>query len=124
MNKDHAQSGHSTPGPTTGPAFGQRVIPVEVFDLVLFGATGDLAQRKILPGLFHRFVIGQMPPGSHIIASGRSDMGTDRFRTATKGAIIAALERDAPDHRQLDDVFEMHHLSLRRCLGGHGLERS
>lgn len=28
-----------------------RVIPVEVFDLVIFGATGDLARRKILPGL-------------------------------------------------------------------------
>ena len=34
-----------------------RVIPVDTFDLVLFGATGDLARRKILPGLFHRFVV-------------------------------------------------------------------
>ncbi|MBL7405996.1 hypothetical protein INQ30_27155, partial [Escherichia coli] len=33
-----------------------RVIPVDDFDLVIFGATGDLAQRKILPGLFRRFV--------------------------------------------------------------------
>ena len=40
-----------------------RVIPVDPFDLVLFGATGDLAQRKILPGLYHRFEVGQMPEG-------------------------------------------------------------
>ena len=35
-----------------------RVIPVGPFDLVIFGATGDLARRKILPGLFHRFQVG------------------------------------------------------------------
>ncbi len=28
-----------------------RVIPVDDFDLVIFGGTGDLARRKILPGL-------------------------------------------------------------------------
>ena len=38
-----------------------RVIPVDVFDLVIFGGTGDLARRKILPGLYRRFVAGQMP---------------------------------------------------------------
>ena len=38
-----------------------RVIPVEAFDLVIFGGTGDLARRKVLPGLFRRFCAGQMP---------------------------------------------------------------
>ena len=38
-----------------------RVIPVETFDLVIFGGTGDLARRKILPGLYRRFRAGQMP---------------------------------------------------------------
>ena len=38
-----------------------RTIPVEVFDLIVFGATGDLAQRKLLPALFHRDVQGQIP---------------------------------------------------------------
>ena len=35
-----------------------RVIPVDTFDLVIFGGTGDLARRKILPGLFRRFLTG------------------------------------------------------------------
>ena len=30
-----------------------RVIPVEPCDLVIFGGTGDLARRKILPGLYY-----------------------------------------------------------------------
>ena len=31
-----------------------RVIPVDPFTLVVFGATGDLARRKLLPAMLHR----------------------------------------------------------------------
>ncbi len=51
-----------------------RVIPVETFDLVIFGGTGDLARRKILPGLFRRFLSGQMPADARIIGAARSDL--------------------------------------------------
>lgn len=49
-----------------------RVIPVDAFDLVIFGGTGDLARRKILPGLFRRFCAGQMPPEACVIEIGRA----------------------------------------------------
>jgi glucose-6-phosphate 1-dehydrogenase len=39
--------------------------------LVLFGATGDLAGRKLLPGLFHLYRAGMMPEDFRIIGSGR-----------------------------------------------------
>ena len=61
-----------------------RVIPVNPFDLVLFGATGDLAQRKILPGLYHRFEVGQMPEDARIIGTARSDMDDDGFRAQVR----------------------------------------
>ena len=51
-----------------------RVIPVDVFDLVIFGGTGDLARRKILPGLFRRFLSGQMTADSQIIGAARAKM--------------------------------------------------
>ena len=38
-----------------------KTIPVKPFDLVIFGATGDLAKRKIIPALFRRFIAGQIP---------------------------------------------------------------
>ncbi len=57
-----------------------RVIPVDPFDLVIFGATGDLARRKILPGLFRRFCGGQMTDGSRIIGAARSEMDPAQFR--------------------------------------------
>jgi glucose-6-phosphate 1-dehydrogenase len=37
--------------------------------IVLFGATGDLAKRKLLPGLFHLFVAGLLPEKFEIIGS-------------------------------------------------------
>ncbi|WP_109311796.1 glucose-6-phosphate dehydrogenase [Ruegeria sp. AU67] len=49
-----------------------RVIPVDPFDLVIFGGTGDLAQRKILPALFRRFCSGQWAEGVQIIGAART----------------------------------------------------
>ncbi|MEX5597607.1 glucose-6-phosphate dehydrogenase [Pseudophaeobacter sp. C1-32P7] len=64
-----------------------RVIPVQPFDLVLFGATGDLARRKILPSLFHRFQIGQFSEDTRIIGSSRADLDRPEFQELTAAAI-------------------------------------
>ncbi len=64
-----------------------RVIPVDPFDLVIFGGTGDLARRKILPGLFRRFCSGQMPPEARIIGAARSDLDAGGYRDLVKDAI-------------------------------------
>lgn len=37
-----------------------ELVPVEPFDIVIFGATGDLARRKLIPALFHRWCDGQI----------------------------------------------------------------
>jgi glucose-6-phosphate 1-dehydrogenase len=76
-----------------------RVIPVEDFDLVIFGGTGDLARRKILPSLFHRFVAGQMPPDARIIGAARGDLGDAAYRKMARealGEFVDAADRD-PD---------------------------
>ncbi len=64
-----------------------RIIPVDDFDLVIFGATGDLAHRKILPGLFRRFVDGQIPAASQIIGAARTNQDDESFRNEAAGAI-------------------------------------
>lgn len=70
-----------------------RVIPVEPFDLVIFGGTGDLARRKILPGLYRRFVSGQMPEGARIIGAARSDNSAEDFRKIIESALIEFLPK-------------------------------
>ena len=46
---------------------------------MIFGGTGDLSQRKLLPALFHRWKDGQVPEGSRIIGSARTDMDTKAY---------------------------------------------
>jgi len=70
-----------------------RVIPVECFDLVIFGATGDLARRKILPGLYRRWKEGQIPEGCTIIGAARSDLHTDAFRDLVRAALEEFLPK-------------------------------
>ena len=50
------------------------------FDLVLFGGTGDLAWRKLMPALFQAFRHGTLPPGGRIIGVGRDDLSNDAYR--------------------------------------------
>jgi glucose-6-phosphate 1-dehydrogenase len=51
------------------------------FDLVLFGGTGDLAWRKLMPALFQAFRHGSLPEGGRIIGVGRDDLSDDQYRT-------------------------------------------
>ena len=48
------------------------------FDLVLFGGTGDLAMRKLLPALYRRSCAGQIDGASRIIGAARSQLSVAR----------------------------------------------
>jgi glucose-6-phosphate 1-dehydrogenase len=50
------------------------------FDLVLFGGTGDLAWRKLMPALFQAFRHGTLPPGGRIIGVGRDNLSDEQYR--------------------------------------------
>jgi len=52
---------------------------LEAFDLILFGGTGDLAMRKLLPALYRRTAAGQIPPGSRILAVARATLDRAQF---------------------------------------------
>jgi glucose-6-phosphate 1-dehydrogenase len=55
------------------------------FDLILFGGTGDLAWRKIMPALFQAFRHGSLPANGRIVGVGRDDLSDDQYRTLIKG---------------------------------------
>ena len=74
-----------------------RVIPVDLFDLVVFGGTGDLAKRKILPGLYRRFLGGQMPEGSRIIGGARANLTDEEYRAVVATAIEDFVPQDRRD---------------------------
>ena len=62
--------------------------PVEPFDLVIFGGTGDLAMRKLLPALFHRFVGGQIPADARIIGVAREALTETGYRALARAVLL------------------------------------
>ncbi len=64
-----------------------KIIPVPLFDFIIFGATGDLTLRKLLPALFYRFRDGQIPPDSRIIGVARSRLDAAAYRDRAAEAL-------------------------------------
>lgn len=52
--------------------------------LLIFGATGDLAKRKLFPAFYNLFLEGRMPKQFQIIALGRRDNDSEKFRDYIK----------------------------------------
>jgi glucose-6-phosphate 1-dehydrogenase len=68
-----------------------KLIPVEEFDLVIFGGTGDLAMRKLLPALFHRDQDGQLTDDSRVIAIGRNALDRHDYLARVEVSLHANL---------------------------------
>jgi glucose-6-phosphate 1-dehydrogenase len=57
--------------------------------IVIFGASGDLTQRKLLPAFYHLFLEGLLPEGFVIVGYARTEMDDDGFREFAHAAITA-----------------------------------
>ena len=79
-----------------------KIIPVATFDCVVFGATGDLTLRKLLPALYYRFRDGQMPPELHVIAAARSDLDDEAYRKRASKALREHVAREDLDSDTAD----------------------
>src|SRR3954471_2756981 len=49
------------------------------FDLVLFGGSGDLAMRKLLPAMYARDAVKDLPANARILCVGRHEWSTEEF---------------------------------------------
>ena len=67
--------------------------PLVAFDFILFGATGDLALRKLLPALYRQFLDGRLGETSRVLGVAREAHGAVEYRSAVK----AALKRAVPE---------------------------
>ena len=59
---------------------------IEPHVIVLFGATGDLARRKLIPGLLH-LCEAELMPDFRLVGSSRKDIGDDAFRELARDSI-------------------------------------
>ena len=68
------------------------------FDMMLFGGTGDLVTRKLLPALYRRHVAGQVSAESRIFGIARSSLSRTEYVTRAESACrdVLGKEFDAP----------------------------
>ena len=69
----------SKPNSESVPEPSSAFLPVSPFEIVVFGGTGDLARRKLLPALYHRFCDNQFAENVRIIGVSRSDMSREEY---------------------------------------------
>jgi glucose-6-phosphate 1-dehydrogenase len=90
-----------------------KLVPVELFDLIIFGGTGDLAMRKLLPALYHRDRDGQFVGDSRIIAVGRSPLDRDAYLVDVEQALRKNLSDGDFDPEQWKSFSDrIHYVEL------------
>jgi glucose-6-phosphate 1-dehydrogenase len=101
----------------TAPAERSDTQLPEALIIVLLGATGDLARRKLLPGMFRLAGLGLMPERLRIIGAARGDVRVEQFRSLVRGSVEDS-GRISPDSWAWDRFAG----SLRYAAVGDGYE--
>jgi glucose-6-phosphate 1-dehydrogenase len=86
-------------------------------DIVIFGGTGDLSQRKILPALYYRLQEGQLPTTSHIIVLGRaprSEAESQAFLRDACAKFIPAKDMNEASFAALAAIVTYHPLDAKK----------
>ena len=84
---------------------GLERLPVHPTTLVIFGATGDLAHRKLLPAIYNLAHEGALPEGFNLIGVSRSEMSDDEYRSMARES-IQEHSRRKPDEQVLEKLLE------------------
>ncbi|MGZ6672816.1 MAG: glucose-6-phosphate dehydrogenase [Solirubrobacteraceae bacterium] len=84
---------------------GLERLPVHPTTLVIFGATGDLAKRKLLPALYNLAHEGALPERFNLVGVSRSDHAHEEFRSQAHDA-IKEFSRREPDPAVLDKLLD------------------
>ena len=86
-------------------AEGLERLPVHPTILTIFGATGDLSKRKLLPALYNLAHDGALPERFNLIGSSRGEMSDDDFRTLARES-IEQFSRRKPDDKVLSALLQ------------------
>jgi glucose-6-phosphate 1-dehydrogenase len=86
---------------------------VEPCSIVIFGASGDLTARKLVPALYQLFRERQMPPMFRIIGVARRDKTDDSWRTELR----AGLDRFSRTQPVDDSIWQAFAANLTYCEG-------
>ena len=86
-------------------AEGLERLPVHPTILTIFGATGDLSKRKLLPALYNLAHEGALPERFNLIGSSRGELSDEDFRTLARDS-IEEFSRREPDEKVLTALLQ------------------
>lgn len=98
------------------------------FDLVLFGGTGDLTWRKLMPALFQAWRHGKLPEGGRILAVARDERSDDEYRSFIRERFCEVESAKRPSeeefsrfaallhYRRMDLAQPEHYAGLKQWL--------
>lgn len=90
--------------------------PPVSFSMVIFGGTGDLAKRKLLPAIFHLYLKGSFEAFS-IFSLSRRDLSNDQYHQSIEESLRASLGKS---FKKSDWArFKKHLFYLRGDLSSH-----
>ncbi|MGB3502799.1 MAG: glucose-6-phosphate dehydrogenase, partial [Mesorhizobium sp.] len=99
-----------------------QIIPVEPFDFIAFGGTGDLAERKLLPALYQRQRAGQFSEPTRIIGTSRSKMTDKEYRDFARKAISEHVKAEEIDEGQLETFLKRLSYAAADARSGEGFD--
>src|SRR4249920_1560959 len=88
--------------------------------LVLFGSTGDLAHRKVLPALYHLWRTDLLPHEFQVLAIGRRPFDDESFRAGIKASLekySRILPLDQGAWRSFEERISYQHLDFADMSG-------
>eukprot|EP00913_Durusdinium_trenchii_P008965 g8431.t1 len=98
MNANQADDRHSTAAPATEPASAKPSTPFgSDATILIFGASGDLTARKLIPALYHLWRDGYLSENTPIIGVARRSKTDDEFRNELCDPV-----RESTDNFQLE----------------------
>ncbi|MFZ1155827.1 MAG: glucose-6-phosphate dehydrogenase, partial [Solirubrobacteraceae bacterium] len=98
-------AGVATTEPENPLTAGLERLPVAPTSLVIFGATGDLARRKLLPALYNLAHDGALPERFHLVGVARREKEHEHYREECEQA-VRQFSRRKPDEEVLKRLLE------------------
>ena len=100
-----------------------QIIPVDPFDFIIFGGTGDLAERKLLPALYYRQCDHQFSEPTQIIGASRSKMTDKEFQAFAEKAIREHVKQDDIQPAELKKFIARLSYVAVDAISGEGFEK-
>jgi glucose-6-phosphate 1-dehydrogenase len=79
---------------------------MEPVTFVLFGATGDLAKRKIYPALYNLFINQKLPQSFSLVGLGRRELSDTAFRANVEQSLRTFSRSEVSDPASLNDFLQ------------------